>query len=149
MASFIGSTIEDTQTSVTALGFAIAGAASELGGNLLVQSAGLRGNKGIGDTGLSFILRAAVSSAAFAAAATLMPASADNVLATFVYFASNPSLINDAKAIGTNVVAAIFGASRGVLRTAGPSPINPHGTHNKAAASCACGGNSAESCSCA
>ncbi len=147
MANFLGSTIEDTQTSVTALGFAIAGAASEMGGNMLVSYAGLRGNRGIGDTGLSFILRAAVSSIAFAGAATLLPASADNVLSTFVYFASNPSLINDAKAIGTNVVAALFGASRGVLRTAGPSPIAPHGTHNKAEAGCACGGT-AGACNC-
>lgn len=150
MATFLASTIEDTQTSVTALGFAIAGAASELGGNMLVASAGLQGNKGIGDTGLSFIIRAAVSSVAFSAVATLMPESAGNVLSTFVYFASNPSLINDAKSIGTNVVAALFGSGRAIMRTAQPSPIAPHGTHNKNAAG-GCGGAcgaSGGACSC-
>ncbi len=108
MSAFISSTIEDTQTAVTSLAFAVAGAASEELGNRLVALAGLKGAKGgLGDAGLSFIIRAAVSSATFAIIAGVMPESAGNVLSTFVYFASNQSLINDARYIGIVTIGGL------------------------------------------
>ena len=118
MSAFISSTIEDTQTAVTSLAFAVAGAASEELGKRLVHYAGLKGGKGgLGDVGLSFIIRAAVSSAAFAVIAGVMPESAGNVLSTFVYFAANQSLINDARYIGTIVIG---GASKIPFRSTTP-----------------------------
>ncbi len=139
MSAFISSTIEDTQTAVTSLAFAVAGAASEEIGNRLVHYAGLKGTKGgLGDAGLSFIIRAAVSSAAFAIIAGVMPASAGNVLSTFVYFASNQSLINDARYIGA---ITIGGLKNTIPR--GKAPMQPpagggHGGKVSGESDCSC-----------
>lgn len=131
--------IGDAQTAVTSLGGAIAGSASDKIANVLIGYAGLGvGMGGLGDAGLRFIIRAAVSSVTFSAAVSVMPETADNVFFSIIYFAGNKQLISDAVRFADIVVRG----TSSLTSLKKPVKAMASGSH------CACGGSSASSCSC-
>ena len=134
--SLVAQIVDDAQTGITSLGSAIAGSASNELGSMLIRAAGIGSGQSLGDVGVRFVVRALVSSAAFSAAATLMPASSNNVFFSIVFFAANDMLVRDAVAIGNIIV-------RGVLRQTPAIPFAPDQGQSPAhgmpkSSSCAC-----------
>lgn len=107
-ASFLSEVLQDSQTSILCLGGAIAGAAADKLGTMVVSASGLRStNSGVGALGLDFVTRAVISAAAFDAAATLMPQTSGNILFSIIFFAANPNLVRDAVEIGRAAVGTL------------------------------------------
>jgi hypothetical protein len=132
----------DVQTALTSLGGAIAGTASSELGSFLVKTAGLSGDKTLGDKGLEFVIRAAVSSMMFGISSNYMPETSQNVLFTFIYFASDAKLIGTARDIGALIVTGLSKSSalvRTPLYSAKPQP--------RASSAC-CGAAPGAACTC-
>lgn len=122
--SLFQNVLVDTQTTVTSLGGAVAGAASERLGSALV--AGFpRVAPGIGSVGLEFIGRAAVASVAFSAAASLMPETSQNVFFSIIFFACNPSLIANGRDFANSIVSAVAGLRHAAAPTRPPMSTGP------------------------
>jgi len=128
MSGFLGNTLVDAQTTITSLGAAVGGAASEVVGSYVIGAAGLRKNDGgLGSAGLAFVAQAIVSAVGFSVTASLMPETSGNIFFSIVFFASNPTLVNSAVTIGTGLVDAITKSSAGALRTRAPHYVPSHG----------------------
>ena len=116
MSAFLSEALQDSQTSILCLGGAVAGAAADKLGSMVVGAAGLRTSSGVGSLGLDFVTRAVVSAAVFDAAVMVMPETSGNILFSIIFFAANPNLIRDAVEIGRSVVGTLS------FMTKGPAP---------------------------
>ena len=107
--------LEDTQTAVTSLGGAIAGVGSDAISDQIIYYAGLApSGGGLGDVGLRFVIRSAVTSVIFGAVVSYMPETSSNVFFSQVYFAGNRKLILDGVLFARILVEGSIGATRGV-----------------------------------
>jgi hypothetical protein len=120
--------IGDAKTSVTSLGGAIGGVASDKIANMVLAQVGLGNNKaGLGDVGLRFIIRAATTSLVFGGMSYLLPETSENIFFSIVFFAGNRALVSDAVLFGQIL-------TKGVV----PMLPAPTGKGGKSEASCAC-----------
>lgn len=101
----------DAVTTITCLGGAIAGAASEQVATVLINAARgsmppANGNT-LGEQGLEFVARSFVSALAFNVTASYMPSTSDNIAFSILFFAAQPRLVRLAVGIAAKVVGPI------------------------------------------
>lgn len=105
--------LEDTQTAVTSLGGAVAGVGSDSIADMLISYAGLpTSGGGIGDVGLRFVVRSAVTSVIFGAVVSYMPETSSNIFFSQVFFAGNRKLVLDGVLFARIIADGLVSTSR-------------------------------------
>jgi len=113
--------LEDTQTAVTSLGGAIAGVGSDAIADQIIYYAGLApSGGGLGDVGLRFVIRSAVTSVIFGAVVSYMPETSSNVFFSQVYFAGNRKLVLDGVMFARILIDGGMSATRGATASVSP-----------------------------
>lgn len=112
----------DAVTTITCLGGAVAGAASEHAATLLINAARGRvppanGNS-LGEMGLEFVARSFTSAFAFNLAASYMTQTSDNIAFSILFFAAQPRLVR----LGVGIAGKLVGSVTTVLPIMTPLP---------------------------
>lgn len=106
--------LDDVKTTITSLGGAVAGAASEWAAEQLISVVGVQ-KASAGDAGIRFVVRATTAALAFEGIAYLMPETSSNIFFSILFFAACPNLIKD----GVGLAQALIHTSAGTMNAMG------------------------------
>jgi hypothetical protein len=114
----------DAQTTIACLAGGVAGASSDLAGNVVVgRFVNPQATPGVGALGLEFCVRAVISAGVFGVVHGYMPETSSNVFFSILYFACDRGLMST----GVGLARAVVGAGSGSLRTLNPPAMKTGG----------------------